>query len=148
MAVRRLPRVTVLDIGAVVVVGLAALAGFRRGLVVGACSLGGLALGAYLGAKIAPHVLRGDASVYPPLVALAGSVVGAGIGQWLAVTAGHSFRETLRIGLLRAFDNVGGALLGAATGLVFVWFFGSIMLYAPGNSTSAAQSSGRRSPAP
>ncbi len=125
---------TLLDIGAVVVVGIAALAGFRRGLVVGACSLGGLALGAYGGAKIAPHILQGDASVYPPLVALAGSVVGAGIGQWLAVTAGRSLREVLRIGLLRAFDNVGGALLGAASGFVLVWFIGSIMLYAPGDS--------------
>jgi uncharacterized membrane protein required for colicin V production len=127
--------VTLLDVGALVVIGLTALAGFRRGLVVGACSLGGLALGAYTGAKIAPHILRGDASVYPPLVALAGGVVGAGIGQWLAVTAGRSLRELLRIGLLRAFDNVGGAVLGAATGFLFVWFIGSIMLYAPGDSS-------------
>lgn len=124
---------TLLDIGAVVVVGLAAFAGFRRGLVVGACSLSGLALGAYGGAKIAPHILQGDASIYPPLVALAGGVVGAGIGQWLAVTGGRSVRELLRLGLLRAFDNVGGALLGAGTGFVFVWFIGALMLYAPGD---------------
>lgn len=123
---------TLLDIGALVVIGLTGFTGFRRGLVVGICSLGGLAAGAYVGAKIAPHVLRGEASVYPPLVALAGAVVGAGVGQWLALTAGRSIRELLRIGLLRAFDNVGGALLGAASGFVFVWFIGSILLYTPG----------------
>ena len=134
-AVRRLARVTLLDIGALVVVGLAAFSGFRRGLVVGACSLGGLAAGAYVGAKIAPHILRHEASVYPPLVALAGAIVGAAVGQWLAVTAGRSVRELLRIGLLRAFDNVAGALLGAASGFVFVWFLGSVLLYTPGDSS-------------
>src|SRR5262249_52407921 len=124
-----------LDIGAVVVVSITALAGFRRGLVVGVCSLGGLAVGAYGGAEIAPHVVRGDASIYPPLVALVGGVIGAGIGQWLAVTAGRSVRTLLRVGLLRAVDNVGGALLGAATGIVFVWLVGVLLLYAPGDKT-------------
>ena len=133
--VRTLPRVTLLDIGAVVVVGLAALAGFRRGLVVGVCSLGGLALGAYAGAKIAPHVVHGNASIYPPLVALGGGVIGAGIGQWLAVTAGRSVRALLRIGLLRALDNLGGAVLGGATGIVFVWLVGALLLYAPGDKS-------------
>jgi S1-C subfamily serine protease len=126
--------VTLLDVGAVIVILVAAVSGFRRGLVIGVCSLGGLALGAYLGAKIAPYILRGDASVYPPLVVLAGAIVGAGLGQWLAVTAGRSIRDLLRLGLLRAFDNVGGAILGAASGLVFVWFVGSILLYTPGDS--------------
>src|SRR5262249_56543116 len=96
-----------LDIGAVVVVSLTALAGFRRGLVVGVCSLGGLAVGAYGGAAIAPHVVHGGASIYPPLVALAGGVVGAGIGQWLAVTAGRSVRALLRLGLLPALGRGG-----------------------------------------
>jgi hypothetical protein len=135
VAVRRLAPVTLLDIGAIVVIVLTALSGFRRGFVVGACSLVGLAAGAYAGAKVAPHVLRGEASVYPPLVALAGAVVGAAVGQWLALTAGRSLRELLRIGLLRAFDNVGGAILGAASGLVLVWFLGSILLYSPGDSS-------------
>jgi len=126
--------VSYLDLAALGVIGLTALGGFRRGLVIGVCSLGGLAAGAYVGAKIAPHILRGTASVYPPLVALAGAAVGAALGQWLALTFGRSVRGFMRIGLLRAFDNVTGALLGAATGAVVVWFIGSILLYAPGDS--------------
>jgi S1-C subfamily serine protease len=126
--------VSYLDLAAVGVIALTALGGFRRGLVIGVCSLGGLAAGAYVGAQIAPHILRGTASVYPPLVALAGAAVGAALGQWLALTAGRSVRGFMRIGLLRAFDNVTGALLGAATGAVVVWFIGSILLYAPGDS--------------
>ena len=126
---------TVLDLVALVVIALTAFSGFRRGLVVGACSLGGLAAGAYGGAKVAPHVLPGNTSVYPPLVAMAGAVVGAGLGQMLAVTAGRSLRATLRLGVLRAFDNVLGGLLGAATGFILVWFVGAILLYAPGDTS-------------
>ena len=125
---------TWLDAGAVVVVALAAIAGFRRGLVVGAASLGGLAAGAYAGAKVAPHLL-GDRAFYPPLVALGGAVVGAGIGQMLAVLAGRSLRQLLRLGLLRAFDNLTGGLLGAVTGFALVWVVAAVLLYAPGDGS-------------
>jgi S1-C subfamily serine protease len=127
--------VTVLDLGALVVIAVTAFSGFRRGLVVGACSLGGLAAGAYGGARAAPHVLPGNTSVYPPLVVLAGAVVGAGIGQMLAVTAGRSLRGLFRLGFLRAFDNVMGGMLGAVTGVAVVWFLGAILLYAPGDAS-------------
>jgi S1-C subfamily serine protease len=133
-AVRRLAAVTLLDVCALAIIGLAAFSGFRRGLVVGLLSLGGLAAGGYAGAKIAPHVLPGDTSVYPPLVTLTGAVIGAGIGQILAVTAGRSLRELLSLGVLRALDNVTGALLGAVTGFAFVWFIGSVLLYTPGDT--------------
>ncbi len=120
-----------LDIAALLLIGLTALSGFRRGLIIGACSLGGLAAGAYLGAKLAPGVLRGPTSVYPPLVTLGGAVLGSGIGQFAAVTLGKSVRRTLRIRLLKGFDNIGGLLLGALTGIAFVWVLGSVLLYLP-----------------
>jgi S1-C subfamily serine protease len=53
----------------------------------------------------------------------------------LAVTAGRSLREMLRLGVLRAFDNVMGGLLGALTGVALVWFAGAILLYAPGDAS-------------
>ena len=120
-----------LDIAALLLIGLTAVSGFRRGLIVGACSLGGLAAGAYIGAKLAPGLLRGPTSVYPPLVTLGGAVVGSGIGQFAAVTLGKSVRRALQIGLLKGFDNVGGAILGALTGVAFVWVLGSALLYVP-----------------
>ena len=122
---------TWLDLAALLLIGLTAVSGFRRGLIVGACSLGGLAVGAYAGAKLAPDLLRGPTSIYPPLVTLGGAVVGSGVGQFLAVTLGKSVRRTLRIGLLRGVDNVGGSLLGALTGVAFVWVLGSVLLYIP-----------------
>ncbi len=120
-----------LDIAALCVIVLTAVSGFRRGLIVGACSLTGLAAGGYIGAKLAPGLLRGPTSIYPPLVTLAGAVVGSGIGQFAAVTLGKSVRRALQVGLLRGFDNVGGAILGGLTGVAFVWVLGSVLLYIP-----------------
>ena len=119
------------------------MSGFRRGLIVGACSFVGLAVGAYLGAKLAPDLLRGPTSIYPPLVTLGGAVVGSGIGQFAAVTLGRSVRRTLQIGLLKGFDNVGGAILGGFTGIALVWVLGSVLLYAPadGNLRHKVQTS-------
>jgi S1-C subfamily serine protease len=132
-----------LDIAALCVILLTAVSGFRRGLIVGACSLGGLAAGAYVGAKLAPGLLRGPTSIYPPLVTLGGAVVGSGIGQFAAVTLGKSVRRALQIGLLKGFDNVGGAILGSLTGVAFVWVLGSVLLYIPadGNLRQEVQSS-------
>jgi hypothetical protein len=125
--------VTLLDVGALVVIALTAFTGFRRGLVVGVCSLAGLAGGAWAGATVAPHILSGETSVYPPLVALGGVVLGAALGQMLAITLGRSVRQLLRVGVLRAFDNVTGAMLGAGMGVALVWSLAAVLLYTPGD---------------
>ncbi|MGH3053605.1 MAG: CvpA family protein, partial [Gaiellaceae bacterium] len=44
---------------AIAIVLLAAVGGLRRGLVLSAFSLVGLAAGAYIGSRLAPHVLHG-----------------------------------------------------------------------------------------
>ena len=133
-----------LDIAALCVILLTAVSGFRRGLIVGACSLGGLAAGAYVGAKLAPGLLRGPTSIYPPLVTLGGAVVGSGIGQFAAVTLGKSVRRALQVGLLRGFDNVGGAILGGLTGVAFVWVLGSVLLYIPADGNLRREVQGSR----
>ena len=133
-----------LDIAALCVILLTAVSGFRRGLIVGACSLGGLAAGAYVGAKLAPGLLRGPTSIYPPLVTLGGAVVGSGIGQFAAVTLGKSVRRALQVGLLRGFDNVGGAILGGLTGVAFVWVLGSVLLYIPTDGNLRREVQGSR----
>ena len=133
-----------LDIAALCVILLTAVSGFRRGLIVGACSLGGLAAGAYVGAKLAPGLLRGPTSIYPPLVTLGGAVVGSGVGQFAAVTLGKSVRRALQVGLLRGFDNVGGAILGGLTGVAFVWVLGSVLLYIPTDGNLRREVQGSR----
>src|SRR3954452_6523065 len=81
--------VTRVDWIALVIAALTALSGLKRGLVATAFSLAGLAAGAVLGARLAPHFLHnGSASPYTPLAALIGAAVGAALLQSVASLAG------------------------------------------------------------
>jgi uncharacterized membrane protein required for colicin V production len=58
---------TRLDWIIVAFVALMALFGFRRGFIVGVLSVGGFALGAFLGTRLGPLLLgKGSASPYAP----------------------------------------------------------------------------------
>jgi S1-C subfamily serine protease len=124
--------VTVLDLVLLGVLALMGLGGFRRGLIVGILSLAGLVAGAYLGARVGPQLVGGDESRWLPLATLLGALVGASLLQSGAVLAGRSLRTLVAIGPLRALDAAGGAVLGIATGLVFCWVLGAVLLYLPG----------------
>ncbi len=123
------------DLIALALIALTALTGFRRGLVVGVFSLAGLALGFYLGARVGPSLVGGDLARWLPLVALGGAMVCAAVGQAIGAMAGRSLRRALLVlGPLRLFDNVGGGVLGAATGLALCWAVGAVLLYLPGQT--------------
>ena len=118
-------------LGAIV---LAGIYGFSRGLVRGALSLAGFALGAYAGARIAPTLLS-DGSPYAPLVALGGALLGGTLLSSVAEWLGMTLRSTMgAIPGLRALDSAAGALLGAAAGVVLAWAIGAVLLYLPGQS--------------
>jgi S1-C subfamily serine protease len=117
-----------------VIVLLAAVIGFARGLVRGLLSLAGLALGAYVGARLAPAVLS-HGSPYAPLVALAGAVLGGSLLQAVAGVAAAPIRASMRaIPGLRTLDSVAGFLLGAVAGFFVAWVVGAVLLYVPGQS--------------
>ena len=116
------------------VVVLAGLYGLSRGLVRGALSLAGFAVGAYLGAKVAPTLLQ-DGSPYIPLVALGGALLGGTLLSSLAEMLGVSLRRTMgAVPGLRKVDSMAGLLLGALAGVVLCWAVGAVMLYLPGQS--------------
>jgi S1-C subfamily serine protease len=120
-----------------IVIGVVVLFGFyglSRGLVRGALSLAGFALGAYLGAQIAPAFLN-DGSPYAPLVALGAAILGGVLLQTFAGILGG----TLRAGMsavpgLRSIDSVAGAVLGVLAGFLICWAVGAVLLYLPGQS--------------
>jgi uncharacterized membrane protein required for colicin V production len=121
---------------AIVIVLISATGGLRRGLVLSAFSLLGLAAGAYLGSRIAPHVLHGGASSkWTPVAGLVGAVLGATLLQFGALLAGSFIRGGLRLTPLRLIDSAGGLLLGAAIGLAIVWVGASAALLTPGRTT-------------
>jgi S1-C subfamily serine protease len=116
------------------VVVVAALYGLMTGLVRGALSLAGFALGAYVGARLAPGLLT-DGSPYAPLVALVGAVLGGALLRGLAGLLGSVLRTTLSaVPGLRTLDSVAGLFLGAAAGVVLSWAVGAVLLYLPGQA--------------
>jgi S1-C subfamily serine protease len=116
------------------VVFVAGLYGLSRGLVRGALSLAGFALGAYLGARIAPSVLT-DGSPYAPLVALGAALLGGTLLSSVAEMLGVTLRTTMgAVPGLRTVDTVAGAILGALAGVVLCWAIGAVLLYLPGQS--------------
>jgi S1-C subfamily serine protease len=117
-------------------IALTAFSGFRRGLVASALSLGGLVLGAYVGSRIAPHLLRGGASsAWTPLAGLAGAVAGALVFQAVAGMLGSFLRGGLRLTPFRFIDSLGGIVFGAAAGVALVWVIGASALLVPGQTS-------------
>jgi uncharacterized membrane protein required for colicin V production len=124
-----------LDVAALVLIALSALAGFRRGLVVGLLSLAGLAVGAVIGAKVVPQLLGQERSQYVPLIALAGALTCSFLAQAIFSFVGRRIRTLLfAVPPLRALDRVLGFVLGGLTGLALCWVVGAVMLYLPGQN--------------
>jgi S1-C subfamily serine protease len=114
------------------VVVLSGLYGLASGFVRGAFSLAGFVLGAYLGSRIAPELLR-EGSAYAPLVALAGAVIGGTFFRALAAMLGGALRAGLSaVPGLRALDSMAGIGLGAVAGIVLCWAVAAVLLYLPG----------------
>ena len=65
--------------------------------------------GAYIGSRVAPHLLHGgSSSPWAALAGLAGAVAGALLGQALAGIAGSFVRGGLRLTPFRFLDSAGG----------------------------------------
>jgi uncharacterized membrane protein required for colicin V production len=123
------------DLIAIALVTLTAFSGFRRGLVVGVFSLGGLAVGFYLGARVLPTLVDGDVARWLPLIGLGAAMLCGLVGQTVGAMIGRSLRRALLVlGPLRLFDNIGGGLLGGAIGIALCWAVGAVLLYLPGQT--------------
>jgi uncharacterized membrane protein required for colicin V production len=122
---------------AIAIVLIAAVGGFRRGLVLSAFSLIGLGAGAYIGSRLVPHVLHGGSdSRWTPLAALVGAVLGAVLLQFAALLVGSFIRGGMRLTPLRLIDSAGGLLLGGAVGLAIVWVgAASVAVLSPGETS-------------
>ena len=121
---------------ALAVVVLSALGGWRRGLIGSALALGGLVAGAYVGSRLAPHLLSGGSSSrWTPFLSLLGAMAGATLLHSLASFIGSFLRGGLKLTPLRLLDSAGGIFFGAATGLVLVWVLGATALLLPGQTS-------------
>jgi S1-C subfamily serine protease len=112
--------------------------GYQQGLIVGLLSLGGFAIGAFLGSRVGPALLpEGSHSPYAPATALAGALLIGGIvavsleGVAIAVRRRLLGTAGRRPGVAIA-ESSGGAILLVALALGMAWLFGAVALNAPG----------------
>lgn len=133
-----------LDLAALGMIALSALAGLRRGFVVGAASLAGLGVGFVIGSRVVPGLIGQESSRYVPVISLVGALVGAFVVQMLFAFAGRRLRTLLMVvPPLKVLDHVLGFFLGALTAATLWWVIGAVMLYLPGQTgtRTAAQES-------
>jgi S1-C subfamily serine protease len=111
--------------------------GYQQGLIVGLLSLGGFAIGAFLGSRLGPALLaEGSHSPYAPATALAGALL---VGGLVAVSLeGVAFTLRRRLlgptGRRRGWaiaEASSGALLLVALALGLAWLFGAVALNVP-----------------
>ena len=108
---------------------LLALYGYAQGFIVGALSLVGFGVGAFLGSHLAPLVLPGGAhSQYAPLFGLLGALLAGAVLASGLQGLGTRARMFLRVPGLQLVDGVFGALLTASVALGIAWIVGAVAL--------------------
>jgi S1-C subfamily serine protease len=108
---------------------LLAFYGYVQGFIVGALSLAGFAVGAFLGTRLAPLLLsHGSRSPYAPLFGLLGALLAGGVFASGLEGVGTRARSALRLPGLRTVDGLLGAALTACVGLGIAWIIGAVAL--------------------
>ncbi|MGN6170646.1 MAG: MarP family serine protease, partial [Solirubrobacteraceae bacterium] len=108
---------------------LLALYGFLQGFIVGALSLFGFAVGAFVGTRLGPLVLpSGSHSHYAPLFGLLGALLAGGVLASGLEGVGLRARSRLRIPGLQTVDGVLGGVLTACVGLGIAWIVGAVVV--------------------
>lgn len=121
-----------IDLIVIAWVVVSAVLGARRGLVANVLGLAGFAVGALLGARLAPHLLSGGTqSTWLPMASLVGALVGGSIVQALTGSVAGMLRGRLLRGPLRLVDTAGGLVAGAVLGLALAWLVAVVALAQP-----------------
>jgi S1-C subfamily serine protease len=111
--------------------------GYRQGLIVGALSLLGFAIGAFLGSRLGPALLpEGSHSPYAPATALVGALLLGGILAVSLEGVAFELRRRLvagggRLPGVAIAESSGGAVLLVAVALGLAWLFGAVALNVP-----------------
>ncbi len=108
--------------------------GWRQGLIVGVLSLGGFAVGAVAGTRLAAAIVTdGNASPYAPLFGLGGAlIVGATVSALLEALGIGVRRRLSAVPGMAMVDGGFGAVLGVALALAIAWVVGAVALQTPG----------------
>jgi S1-C subfamily serine protease len=117
--------VTVLDVALLVLFGLSAWGGYRRGATLQLAGLAGLAVGFVVGAWLAPHVAEAaDSEPGKVLLAFGTVLVLGAVGDALGSYVGLKVRRRAHGTRFGTADSVGGVGLSVAALLLAIWFIG------------------------
>lgn len=122
-----------LDLILIVLAAAFAVAGYRQGFIIGACSLAGFLTGAVIGTYLAPGIstsLTGTANlraVFAILIVFIGAVA----GLVAASAVGVVLRSQVRTGTTSLLDAIGGAIVNVVAVVLLAWMIGSFVAYAP-----------------
>ncbi len=106
---------------------LLAMYGYAQGFIVGALSLLGFGIGAFLGTRLAPLILPGGShSQYAPLFGLLGALLAGAVLASGLEGIGARARRFLRLPGMRLADGLLGAALTASVALGIAWIVGAI----------------------
>jgi S1-C subfamily serine protease len=123
-----------LDIAAIALVAVAALAGFRSGALPQVGGLVGAAIGVVVALNALP-LLADTLTLLEPFlraVAVIGLLLGfVAVGEVVGATVGRRLAAGLGEGLFGALDDVAGAGVGALQGLLIVWLIGGFLAISP-----------------
>jgi len=126
--------VTKVDWLIVAFTALLAMYGYAQGFIVGALSLVGFGIGAFLGTRLAPLILpAGSRSQYAPLFGLLGALLAGAVLASGFEGIGARVRMFLRLPGLRTVDGLLGAALTASVALGIAWIVGAIALQSAGS---------------
>jgi S1-C subfamily serine protease len=126
--------VTAIDWLIVAFTALLAFYGYMQGFIVGAMSLVGFAIGAFVGTRLGPLLLpTGSHSQYAPLFGLVGALLAGGMLASGFEGIGVHARAALRLPGLRTVDGLLGAALTACVGLGIAWIIGAVALDSSGS---------------
>lgn len=121
----------VLDWVLVVLAVLAAVSGWRQGLVGGVLSFAGFIAGAAVGVVLAPRAVGSLDGVTATVVGVLVVVVCAGVGNALAGWLGRVLRDQVTWTPARLVDSVTGSAFGVLTLALVAWLVASAVVAAP-----------------
>lgn len=129
------------DVVVIVLAGMAAFRGWRRGLLSQVFELGGGLLGLVVGVALGPRIagaITDKAGVGAALISLAVVFVGLTLGQALGFVAGHRFGTLAHRARLGEVDAALGSACGVVVAVVSFWLIGSLLVQGPSKDIARA----------
>lgn len=123
-----------IDLVAIVLLGLAIALGVRSGALPQLAGLTGAAFGAVIGFVLVPLGTPFFDSLAPTIRAIVvlSILLGlVGLGEGLGATAGRAASHALGTGLLGALDRASGAIVGGGQALLIIWLAGGVIASGP-----------------